>query len=271
MKKWKILPALLVFAGLVLSAELTRAQQSADPTVYQVTFYKTKPGRQADYAKKFEELALPVFRDLLKQGVIEGYFRYQVLMPGGMAAPYDIVSSVQFKDRAAWAAWETKFGAAFQKMFPGRDVGSEFNDLRDPVSTAMFGREMEIGAPPAEGAKPIFVAVSMKVHPGHGEAYRKLFEELGLPVQKELLKQGVIEGYGRYPMVLPTGTSEEVNLVALVRYKDVAAWAAAEGKNAEIGRKLFPNRNLGQESLAHRDVVRTELVRLSHALTKPTS
>jgi len=271
MRAWKFLPAVLVVGALGLDAGLVTAQPSGDQALYQVTFYKTKPGRQADYNKKMEELAVPALRELVKQGVIEGYYRYQVLIPGGASAPYDIVSSVQFKNRAAWAASEGKLAAVFQKMFPGRNVGGEFAELRDSVREVLFARETEVGPPPAEGTKPIFVAASIKVNPGQGEAFRKLFEELSLPVQKELLKQGVIEGYGRYPMILPGGAGEEVNLVALTRYKDLAAWAAAEGKGAEIGRKLFPSRNLGTEATPLRTVVRTELVRLTHALTKPTS
>jgi len=261
--------ALLVLGAWTLSVDSVRAQQAADPTVYQVSFYKTKPGRAADYSKKVEEVAIPAFRELVKEGAIDGYYRYEVLVPGGTAAPYNVVSAIQFKDRAAWAGSEGKLGAAFQKMYPGRDVGSEFAELRDTVRDVLFGREWEIGAPPAEGTKPVFVAVLMKVHPGHGESFRKLGEELTLPVQKELLKQGVIEGYGRYPVLLPTGASEEINWSVLTRYKDVAAWGAAEGKGQEIGGKLFPNRNAGQEYTPHRDVVRTELIRLTHVLTKP--
>lgn len=261
----------LVLGALILTASAASAQQAMDQPVYQVGYQKTKPGRGDDYTKKFEELVLPAYRELLKEGVIDGYFRYEILMPGGTAAPYNVVSSVVFKNRAAWAQYEGKLGALFQKKYPGRDVGGELAELRDTVRTVMFAREAEIGAPPAEGTKPVFVAASINVHPGHGDAFRKFGEETTLPVQKELLAKGVTEGYGRFPMVLPTGMGEEVNMVILTRYKDAAAWAAAEGKAAEVSRKLFPNRNLQEEAASHRDVVRTELVRLTHILTKPTS
>lgn len=262
---------LLVLSAVILTAGAASAQQALDQPVYQVGFQKVKPGRGDDYTKKFEELVLPAYRELLKEGVIDGYFRYVVLMPGGSAAPYNVVSSVQFKNRAAWAQYEGKLQALFQKKYPGRDVGGELAELRDTVRTVMFAREAEIGAPPAEGARPVFTATSINVHPGHGDAFRKFGEETTLPIQKELLAMGTTEGYGRYPMVLPTGMGEEVNLVILTRYKDAVAWAAAELKAAEVGRKLFPNRNLQQEAASHRDVVRTELVRLTHVLTKPTS
>jgi hypothetical protein len=260
-----------VLSALILTAGAPSAQQATGQPVYQVSFQKTKPGRGADFTKKFEELVLPAYRELLKDGVIDGYYRYEVLMPGGAAAPYNLVSSVQFKNRTAWAQYEGKLGAVFQKKYPGRDVGAELNELRDTVRTVMFAREAEIGPPPAEGMKPVFVATLIRVHPGHAEAFRKLGEEVTLPVQKELLAKGVIEAYGRYPMVLPTGMGEEINMALLTRYKDTAAWAAAEGKLAEVSQMLFPNRNPGQEAAAHRDVVRTELVRLTHVLIKPTS
>lgn len=271
MRVSKLPLALLVLGAMFFSVAASSAQQAIEQPVYQVGFQKTKPGRGADYTKKFEELVLPAYRELLKDGVIDGYYRYEVLMPGGAAAPYNVVSSVQFKNRAAWAQYEGKLGAIFQKKYPGRDVAAELNELRDTVRTVLFAREAEIGAPPAEGTKPVFVAALIKIHPGHNEAFRKLGEEITLPVQKELLAKGVIEGYGRYPMVLPTGMGEEINMALLTRYKDAAAWAAAEGKVAEVSQKLFPNRNPQQEAASHRDVVRTELVRLTHVLTKPTS
>ena len=224
-----------------------------------------------DFRDRVGELAVPAWKELLDQGAIENYARFEVLVPRGAAAPYDVIALVQFKNKEAFDAATGLFGAKLREMFPHRNVPQEAMELRYPmVQELLTVDELEIGFIPVGFEKHVIVLELIKVEAKAAKAHHEAVLEFMFPAQQRLVEQGFIEAHSRFHLSEPMKSSMDANYLTLSRFRDASAWAGFRESFMQTERELFPSRNLEAEYSKHCEVIRTELVYVSHAVSGVT-
>lgn len=222
-----------------------------------------------EFRERVGELAVPAWKELLGEEVIESYARLEVMVPVGATAPYDVIASTQFKNQAAFDAAKGLFSAKLKEMFPERNVPQEATAVRYPMlQEILTAEEIEIGPQPARIDGNVVAVKIIKVESSAAEAYHNVVQEFLLPLYRQLMKNGVVESHSRFQLSEPLNSSMDANYLILSRFKDVSVWAGFRGMLLELGRELFPHRDLELEYLSHCKVIRTELACISHAVSR---
>lgn len=103
----------------------------------------------------------------------------------------------------------------------------------------------------------------MKIEPGKAADYRKMEQEVWMPVHRERIKAKLISGWALYGVRYPGGTAREYDVIAVTlfdNFKDME-----NSMPAEVFTKANPNmkrEEFGARAVATRKMVRTEVISL---------
>ncbi|MGE0129641.1 MAG: hypothetical protein AB7U82_16300 [Blastocatellales bacterium] len=128
---------------------------------------------------------------------------------------------------------------------------------------AQFGFAQNAQAP----AAPKYALFEyMKIEPGKGADYRKLEQEVWMPIHRERVKAKLIRSWALWGVRYPGGASREYDVVAITLYdnfKDLE-----NSYPAEVFTKAHPNMNtteMNAKTSAARKMVRTEVLAIVDA------
>ncbi len=92
----------------------------------------------------------------------------------------------------------------------------------------------------ATSAPPKFALIEyFKIEPGKGADYRKLEQEVWVPIHRERLKQGIIKSWWAWSVRLPGGTAREYDRVIITTFNKFADVETPYPPG--IFTKIFPN------------------------------
>lgn len=233
-------PYLLPLCAALTFSVCSLAQDQPQPMTH-VALYKIKPNKVADWSAVMKGVYTPVLEQLLKEGAVVGY-----------GVDLDILHQAGKTNASAWFTvpdWAAyaKVSAAIDeaaKKSPGQMVRlQEATDPEAHQDLLVRATMMSVAKPPA-GALPVGSYTMIKVKPGKNQAWMKLVNAYEKPVLDQLLKDGVIWGYGidvEVEHTMPVGTRVQwmtlPNLAA--RDKVAAAFRAARSKLSEDGRRTL--------------------------------
>ena len=102
-----------------------------------------------------------------------------------------------------------------------------------------------------------------KLEPGKGAEYRKLEQEVWVPIHRERVKMGVIKSWSAWSVALPGGVSREYDRVIITTFNKFAD--VQTPYPPEVFTKVFPNTTAAEivtRTRALSKLVRSELVAL---------
>lgn len=203
--------ALLV--GIATGAAPALAQQGSSPVYLLVDYMDVEPEKGGEYLDVEQQIWKPIHQERVKAGNILSWNLYAVRFPGGTENGYNfatvqVYSNLGNIENAAWDGYfarahpERDSSAAAEMMdrtLASRDlVRSELWVLLDQAADTASA---DTSAVPSRYALIDF----MRVEPGGEEAYLNLERDLIKPVHQERVKEGKIDSWGVYGLMLPSG------------------------------------------------------------------
>jgi hypothetical protein len=224
---------LAIAAVAVLHAAPLAAQQAA-PSPTQLTFYNdfvVNPGKEADFMDLVKTVGGPVRDKLMAEGVVK---EWGVEVPL-LRVPGDATHSVWYvvndlagvgKVQAAMAEALTKPAATSAakgaKAMTNAERAREVFDMSKTRNWLMRDLQNGYGSSlPAAGAQPFIRYNAIKVKPGKGAEYRRLFDKYTKPIVDKLVADGVVEAWGI--MIEDVKTTDNFTHVIWVVTPDMAA------------------------------------------------
>ncbi|HXE74039.1 MAG TPA: hypothetical protein VNN18_00180 [Candidatus Xenobia bacterium] len=189
--KTRLLLALAMSLLFVASA----AAQQVEPIIY-VADFTVKPGKNADFMDLVKKYDAPVFDQLLKDGVITAW---------GVDVP--VLHTAGGSTHSFWWAMPNvgaleKVSAALEEMekkHAGEGIQEKFLATVDVSKHAdVLLREIITGSsatPPANDQGGYLWLTFVKVNPGKGDEFRKVWTEYNKPVYDKLVAEGALHGY----------------------------------------------------------------------------
>jgi hypothetical protein len=110
----------------------------------------------------------------------------------------------------------------------------------------------------------------MNIEPGKGADYRKMEQEVWMPIHRERLKAGLISGWVLWGRRFPGGTAHEYDVIAVTYFDNFAA--VENSYPPEVFTKAHPNMTAAERNSRTgptRKIVRTELVQILDSTTPP--
>lgn len=111
----------------------------------------------------------------------------------------------------------------------------------------------------------------MKIEPGKGADYRKMEQEIWMPIHRERLKAGLISGWVLWSLSFPGGTAREYDVIAVTYFPNFVA--VENSYPPEVFTKANPNLTVAERNARTgptRKIVRSELVAILDSTTPPT-
>jgi len=179
--------------AVILLAALSVAAQQPEPIAYLAEF-KVKPGKEADFIELTKKYDKPLMDRLMAEGTVLAWGLDTAVLhrEGGAQFMFWWVN-------ADYAGMDTVFAGfeEMEKQIPAEDQ-QRFQDIVDLdkhhdhiVRSILLNIREE---PPA--TLPYTSYSSVKVEPGKGNEWRKLWEKYNKPIFDELVADGSILGYG---------------------------------------------------------------------------
>jgi hypothetical protein len=122
--------------------------------------------------------------------------------------------------------------------------------------------------PPAQ--RRYAVLEYIKIEPGKGADYRKMEQEVWMPIHRERLKTGVITGWVLWGLGFPGGTAREYDVIAITYFPNLTA--VENNYPPEVFTKAHPNMTAAERNARTaptRRIVRTELVTILDSSIPP--
>ncbi|MBS1791175.1 MAG: hypothetical protein JST85_25920 [Acidobacteria bacterium] len=122
---------------------------------------------------------------------------------------------------------------------------------------------------PAAPAQPRFAMIEyFKIEPGKNADYRKLEQEVWMPIHRERVKQGIIKSWTAWGVRLPGGSAREYDRIFITTFDKFAALETPYPPG--VFTKVFPNTTAAElvaRTQAVSKQVRSELVTLLDSTT----
>jgi hypothetical protein len=205
-------------AAFVLTLDgLSQAQQAPPPRVARVEFMKIVPGKAAEYSKLERMWKDEIHQDRVGKGQIDSWNLFAVTFPGGTKREYDAVTMHIF---SSFDKMEQSYDDAQQakiQKFPNA------NALREMVRYEIWTLGLAAGGDPVAGK---FADVRFnKAMPGRGQDYVRAARELWMPLNQDMVKKGVRQGWLWFSVMFPGGSNRPYDWVtfdSLERFSDIA-------------------------------------------------
>ena len=130
------------------------------------------------------------------------------------------------------------------------------------VTRAQSGSSQQSATQPASASLPRYALIEyFKIEPGKAAEYRKLEQEVWVPIHRERVKQRIIKSWWSWGVRFPGGSGREYDRVIITTFDKFTA--VETPYPPEIFTKVFPNAtaaDLVARTLALSKLVRSELV-----------
>lgn len=215
----------VIATGLALSLVMP-AQDVPQRKVARVEFMKINPGKAADYYK-LEKMWKDVHQDRVSKGQVESWNLFSIVYPGGTKREYDVVTIHIFSSFDKMEQTYNEEQLAKIRTFPNA------SELREMVRYEIW----ELGAtagPDALAGKFADVRFN-KEKSGRGAEYVRAVRNLWLPLNEDMVKKSVRQGWLWFSVMYPSGSSRQYDWVtfdSLNKFADVAGNTFA-GADAE--------------------------------------
>jgi hypothetical protein len=209
MRRILLIPILLL---LVCSAVIGQQAPQPQPLTFFYD-YKVMPGKEEEFMNLIKTVGAPVRDKLLADGVVLAWGMETPILryPGGTThliwftvANWEGVEKVlngmeaQLTKLAAEEAKAAETGRA-AKQPPAKTTADRTREVFDMEKTRdWLARDIvaNFGPPPAAGILPVTRYNFVKVKPGKGAEYRRLWEKYNKPVYDRLIADGTVLAYG---------------------------------------------------------------------------
>lgn len=214
----KTIKSILLLAAFLLYSILSIAQQ--DTTVFAIVeTMKATQGKAAEYVKAEKEVWKKIHQDRLKQGLILGWYFYEVKYPSGTTAPYDYVTVTFMRGlKRVEHPYGTLQFSDFSKMLNPEQlkVAQIIEQLRNLTTRSLYYTIDYVQADPKATVPAKFQMINqMKVKQGMGDAYVDTELKVVKPVFVEMMKTKTTgrAGWGLYGLSLPGGDNQVANYI----------------------------------------------------------
>ena len=231
-KRLLVLSTALLLHGSMLAAQQPPAPPSAFTFYYD---YTVKPGKEAEFLDLVKTVGGPVRDKLMAEGVVTGWGIEVPLLrsPGGAThtiwySTNDWAGVAKVQDAMAEQLAKPAAGAT-AKGARAMTNAERALDVFDMTKTRdWLTRDLEAGyakTMPAAGVLPVTRYNFVKVHPGKGAEYRRLWDKYNKPVYDKLTADGVVLAWGL--AVEDIKTAGEFTHFVWVATADMAAYDKA--------------------------------------------
>ena len=177
-----------------------------------LTYMKTAPGKYNDYDSLLHNYSRKIYDYLIQQGTDLSGSTYEVLMPSGTSADYNVVG-VTVSDKIDNLLDPTMTGKdLFAKALANASaqeadsVMKKFAEVRSMVKREIYiprSSTNENGPPTKAPAKYVQVDYMTPV-PGKEAQYAKMESDVFRPVHKQRVALNVIKGWELFEKVMPS-------------------------------------------------------------------
>lgn len=213
---------------------------------------KTTPGKFADYESLLHNYSKKIYDYLIQQGNGLSWSTYEVLMPSGTSAEYNVVG-VTVSDKIDNLLDPGMTGKdLFAKALPNvsaQEADSamkKFAEVRSLVKREIYmprASTNENGPPTKSPAKYVQVDYMTPV-PGKEAQYAKMESDVFGPVHKQRMALNVIKGWGLFEKIMPVDSNDPVPYIAVNFHDDFAGML--DGKYVEAIKKAMPNQDINK-------------------------
>lgn len=236
---------LLLFSTCLLLLVRSSAQNNK-PVYVSFTYLKTAPGKYNDYLQLAQTLSKGVFQYEIRQKQILGWYLYEVLMPSGTEAGYNMVGvtvSYNIQDLLDPAVTGHDL---LQKAFPQmtsrqmdsaiQQLGAARSIVKREIYMALSGTNED--EPPSKYAEIDYMT------PAQGKAadYVKMEETKFLPIHKQRMALGVLKGWRLAEKVMPVSTNDPYSYITANFYDNIDRMM--DGKYPEAIKKAWPTEDI---------------------------
>jgi hypothetical protein len=235
---------LTFFLVAILSVCMVRAtaQTNNKPVFVSFTYMKTAPGKYNDYLNLARTISKPLQEYQVQQGKQLGWYLYEVLMPTGSEAEYNIIGVNVNTDMQQLLDPVITMREVFKKAFPQMTAQQEdsviqqFNLLRSVVKREIYLHRSGTNedGPPAKYAEVDFMAPVQ----GKGADYAKMEEDKFLPVHKQRMALGALKGWRLAEKIMPASTDDPYPYITVNFYDNIDMMM--DGKYPEAVKKAWP-------------------------------
>lgn len=234
--------SLLLFFSLLLVAFFTKAQTNNKPVYVSFTYMKTAPGKYNDYLKLVQNYSKKLQQYQLKQGAQMGWYLYQVLMPTGTVADYNLVSVTLGTDLQQLMDPLVSARDNMQKADP-QMTAQQLDSIPLLMSAArsIIKREVFLHrSGTTETGPPAKYAVIDFMTPAQGKSaeYVKMEESTFLPIHKQRIALGGLKGWRFAQKLLPSDTDDPYPYITANFYDDFDGMI--DGKYEQALKKAWP-------------------------------
>lgn len=242
-----LLCVVILSSGLVT---LTQAQTTPPQPVYVgYTYIKTNPGKFDAYDSLLRNYTKKIFDAEIKNGNYYMWSTYEVLMPTGSEADYNVVGiTVSSKIEMLLDPPGTP-KELFAKTFPNLTAAQRDNIIKNyAANRTIVKREIysvisstgEDGPPTKTPAKYVQVDFMTPVA-GKEQEYVKMESETFKPVHLQRMKLGAVKGWVLLGKVLPGDTNDPAPFVTVNFYDDFSGMM--NGKYDEAVKSAYPDKD----------------------------
>ena len=255
----------ILYAGLAAWASTVHAQEMSAPLYLRLDYMDVEPAGEGAYVELEQEVWKPVHEALIEAGILTSWQLYAVRLPGGTGSEYNYVTVNVYdsltdlenpypEDVLTRVHADTALAGLAARTYAARDlVRSELWVLIDQT--------VDTSAADTSAAQSRYALIDfMRVKPGGEEEFISLEREGAKPVHQERVKEGVIDGWSVYGLMLPAGTEYGYNYGTANFFSSLTA---LENPNLEdLILRVHEGADLSElfgRLYAARDLVRSEL------------
>lgn len=241
---WRLHSSLRLLLLLALSFVVfaSRAQTNNKPVFVSFTYMKTTPGKYNDYLKLVQTQIKNFQKYQLQQGAQLGWYLYQVLMPTGTEADYNIVSVTVSTDLQQLMDPLVSSREIMKKANP-QMTEQQLDSLPGVIAATrnIVKREIYLHqsgttetGPPAKYAEVDFMSPVQ----GKGAEYAKMEIDKFLPVHQQRMALGALKGWRFARKVMPASTDDPYPYITVNFYDNIDMMI--DGKYPEAIKKAWP-------------------------------
>jgi hypothetical protein len=138
------------------------------------------------------------------------------------------------------------------------------------VHTSVLGQGTTGQASPPPAQRRYALLDYIKIEPGKNADYRKMEQEVWMPIHRERIKAGIITGWALWGVGFPGGTAREYDVVGITYFPNLTA--VENSYPPEIFTKAHPNMTAAERNsrtAPTRRIVRSELITILETSVPP--
>ncbi|MGI9174130.1 MAG: hypothetical protein ACR2GR_02265 [Rhodothermales bacterium] len=241
------------------------AQETSAPLYLRLDYMDVEPAGEGAYVELERQVWKPVHEALIEAGILTGWNLYAVRLPGGTENGYNYVTVNVYdsltdlenpypEDVLTRVHADTALAGLAARTYAARDlVRSELWVLLDQA--------VDTASADTSGAPSRYALIDfMRVKPGGEEAYISLERDGAKPVHQERVKEGKIDSWRLYGLMLPSGTEYGYNYGTAGFFDSLTALEDPDLE--ELISRVHEGADLSElmgRVFAARDLVRSEL------------